>query len=81
MGDNRRRGGGVARHHHRADAERFQFRDQGGGILAGRVAECDQPQELHRGRRSGRHRQHSKTFRLQFVRRRRAPWVKEPRER
>ena len=61
----------VARHHHGAHAQPVQFADQRRRVRARRVAERDQPHELHRRRGAGGHRQHAKSLGFEFVRRRR----------
>ena len=61
----------VARHHHGAHAQSVQFGDERRRVRARRVAERDEPDQLHRRRRSGRDRQHPETLSLEFLRRRR----------
>ena len=60
------RRGRIARHHHRAHAQRVQFFDESRRVRARRVAQRDESDQLHRLGRSGRDRQHAKALPLEL---------------
>lgn len=59
----------IPRHHHGAHAQRVQLGDEQRGIIPRRVAQGDEPDQLHRRRRSGGDRQHAEALVLKLLRR------------
>ena len=68
VSDDRRRRRGIARHHHGANAQRAQLRNQRRRIRSRRIAEGDDSRELHAVRRTHSDGQNAETLRLQLVR-------------